>query len=389
MHDMIQWILAELWLLPHLTAILVLALMSIRLASNLRFLRRAKSLASRSGDSLPRVSVLVPARDEVLTISDCMSSLLDQQYPNFEILVLDDASTDGTSELLDAIRARSPRLAVFRQTDDPPAGWNAKSYACHTLASHASGEWLLFTDADTVHETNSVACGVAYATALDAALVSAFPYQITQTWSERLLISFLLDVLPLLTIDFTKLARGKLTRAAANGQYLLVNAASYRAIGGHTGIHHDLLDDFSLSRRFLAEGHRIALIQGGGMLSCRMYRTAREVWAGFSKNLLGALDAPRRWYAFLWAPLFAWVYACLFVLSVAHLGSSQQWALGAAEVGWLLLLRGIVVWRLKRPLDEVLSTFLAGWGVMVLGMTTLIRSRRHVPVVWKGRSYTK
>lgn len=381
-----------LWLLPHLTALGALALLSVRLASNLWFLRRARvqaSLVGRSDDAAPRVSVLVPARDEAATIVDCVASLLDQRYPHLEVLVLDDNSTDGTGELLDALAAHAERLTVMRRRGAPPADWNGKSYACDALAHHATGEWLLFTDADTLHTPESVARGVAFATALNADFVSVFPYQHVGTWSERLLVSFLLDFLPLVTIDFAALARGRGARVAANGQYLLVNAATYRAVGGHASISSDLIDDFALARRFQAQGSRIALIQGESLLSCRMYRSAGEVWSGFSKNLLGALDAPVRWQAFVWAPLFAWLYACLFVLPFAHLALGQQVGLAVAEIAWLFIVRGAVVWRLKRPPDEVLTTPFASWGVMALGMSALIQRWRSAPVMWKGRAYTR
>ncbi|HEX8726999.1 MAG TPA: glycosyltransferase family 2 protein [Ktedonobacterales bacterium] len=387
MRDATMWLLNRLWLVPHLTAMGALALLSLRLWSNFRFLRRARERAQRLGGVLPRVSVLVPARNEAGTIVDCVTSLLDQGYPNLEILVLDDDSTDGAGELLDALQQRAKRLTVLHRTGAPPAGWNGKSYACDVLARHASGEWLLFTDADTHHEPDSVARGIAYAAALSVDFVSVFPYQIASSWSERLLVSFLLDFLPLVTVNLPALARGRATRVAANGQYLLMNAASYRAVGGHASVKGELIDDFALARRFQAGGYRIALIQGGGMLSCRMYHSAGEVWRGFSKNLLGALDAPLRWRAFLWGPLFAWLYACLFILPFTHLTLSQQWGLAMVEILWLLLLRAMVVWRLKRPPDEILTTPLAAWGVMALGMAALVRRWRNAPVVWKGRAY--
>ncbi|HEX9036693.1 MAG TPA: glycosyltransferase [Ktedonobacterales bacterium] len=389
MREALMWLVESLWLLPHLTAIGALTLLSIRLTSNLWFLRRARSRSHPSGDHLPSVSVLVPARNEAATIVDCVTSLFNQRYPHLEILVLDDDSTDGAGELLDALQQRARNLTVLHRTGAPPAGWSGKSYACDVLARHASGEWLLFTDADTLHTCDSVARGIAYAAALNADFVSVFPYQIARSWSERLLVSFLLDFLPLITFDFSALARGRNTRIAANGQYLLVNAAAYRKVGGHGGVKAELVDDFALARRFQQAGRRIALIQGEDLLSCRMYRAAREVWSGFSKNLLGALDAPLRWRAFVWAPLFAWLYACLFVLPFARLALSEQWELAAAEIAWLLLLRAVVVWRLKRPPDEVLTTPLAAWSIMALGMSALIQRWRGAPVTWKGRDYIR
>lgn len=390
MRDAIVWLLTGLWLAPHLTAFGALAFLSVRLVANLRFLRRARERAQHASHGhtmLPRVSVLVPARNEETTIRDCVTSLLDQSYPSLELLVLDDGSTDETGAQLETFHHEG--LTVLHRSGEPPAGWTGKSYACDVLARHATGDWLLFTDADTVHQPGSVAHGLAYAAALNADFVSVFPYQVAASWSERLLVSFLLDFLPLITVNFHALACRRGARVAANGQYILVRAASYWATGGHASVKSDLIDDFALARAFQAGGYGIAPIQGSGLLSCRMYRTAGEVWRGFSKNLLGALGAPLQWRAFLWAPLFAWLYACLFILPFAHLALLPQSALAAIEITWLLLLRAVVVWRLKRPLDEVLTTPLAAWGVMALGMAALVQRWRSAPVVWKGRAYSR
>ncbi len=144
------------------TALLVLAFLSYRLWRNLRFLRRARSAAPQP-DAHPRVSVLVPARDEAGTIVACIDSLANQNYPNFEIIALDDQSGDGTGALLDDLAARYPHLTVIHGCENPPAGWNGKSYACQRLAARATGDWLLFTDADTRHLPDSIALGVAQA----------------------------------------------------------------------------------------------------------------------------------------------------------------------------------------------------------------------------------
>lgn len=399
-------------LAQHLTALLLLALLSRRLWANLLFLRNARRMAAHLPAQWPRVSVLVPARNEAATIGACLTSLLQQRYPHVEVLILDDGSADGTGEEIDALQVCFPQLRVLHRSDEPPPGWTGKNYACAQLAAHASGEWMLFTDADTLHTPGSIEQGIAQALALDATLLSAFPAQRAVTCSERLLVSFVLDFLPLVAVDLQGLlsrsGRNIKTRVVANGQYLLVRAEAYRAVGGHASIPGMLIDDFALARRLRDHGYQVAMVDGTPLLSCRMYSSVAEVWQGFSKNLLGALTATSgipmrlpatsvvkrvasRSSAALAAAAFAWGYACLFVSPVldllVNLLRGRLKVLACVEVCWLLLLRAAVVWRLRRPVGEIVSTPLAAWTVIALGMTTLFRRWRGQRVAWKGRLY--
>lgn len=348
-----------------------------------------RARAARRPDPPPMVSVLVPARDEAATIAACLESLAGQDYPAFEVIALDDQSSDGTGALLDALAARHPDVTALHGDEAPPAGWNGKSFACQRLADRARGEWLLFTDADTLHAPHSLAQGVALAAGLRVDLLSAFPRQSTESWSERALVSFIMDFLPLVGADLGALWRGEGGRTVANGQYLLVRADAYRAVGGHRAIAPALVDDFALMQRFRSPGRRVALVDGTSMLRCRMYHGAREVGDGFAKNILLGLETsatkPRPWW---WAPLFAWGYASIFVVPFYRLLFARRRWLPLLEIGWLGALRGVVAWRLKRPWGEVLTTPLAAWSVMALGMSALVRRRRQGRVTWKGRAYS-
>ena len=371
----------------HLSAVLALAALTRRLGRNLRFLRRARRLA-RSPDNPPLVSVLVPARDEAETVAACLESLAAQSYPRFEVIALDDQSSDGTGAILDEMAARHAHVTALHGAQAPPAGWNGKSFACQRLADQARGEWLLFTDADTLHAPDSLAQGVALAAGLGVDLLSAFPRQITVTWGERVLVSFIMDFLPLVGADLNALWRGEGGHTVANGQYLLVRAETYRATGGHRAIAPALVDDFALMGRFRSRGHRVALVDGTPLLRCRMYHSAGEVWRGFSKNILLGLETsaarPRpRW----WAPLFAWGYASVFVSPFHRAVTSRRRGLPLLEIGWLGALRGVVAWRLKRPWTEIPTTPLAAWSVMALGLSALVRRRHQGRVTWKGRAY--
>ena len=136
--------------LIHITALTLLILASVRIVRNLLFLKRAKQPA-RTQQTFPRVSVLIPARNEEANIKNCITSLIQQDYPDLEILVLDDQSTDNTWSHLEQMKKLHSSIRALKGDHPPPPGWNGKSYACHRLAEQATGDWLLFTDADTHH----------------------------------------------------------------------------------------------------------------------------------------------------------------------------------------------------------------------------------------------
>ena len=373
-------------LIAHLTALAALSLLTLRLARNLRFMRHVRRMTVLP-DSPPRVSVLVPARNESAGIAACIESLAHQDYADYEIVALDDHSSDDTGAQLDALAGQSPHLTVLHGTDEPPAGWNGKSFACQRLADAATGDWLLFTDADTQHTPHSLAHGIARAAALEVDLLSVLPWQRTESWSERLMVSFVVDFLPLVGLALATTRHGR-SSTAANGQYLLVRAEAYRASGGHRAIAGALVDDFSLAGQLRSQGYRTALVDGVDMLECRMYHSAREVWRGFSKNLWLALEnTSGQNRPSGWIPLFMWAYACLFVLPFVFLFSAQEWLPALLTIIWLGLLRGSAGRHMQRPLEEIITTPLAAWGVMMLGLGALIRRWRRQPVEWKGRRY--
>ena len=376
-------------ILSHFTAFVLLLFLSYHLASNLRFLRWVRRQATQTTFSHPTISVLVPARNEAATITPCVSSLLNQDYPNYEVIVLNDGSTDSTGAQLDALAAMHPRLKVIHANEPLPAGWNGKSYACHRLAEQASGEWLLFTDADTEHSPQSIALGLAQAQTLKVDLLSAFPAQVTKSWSERILVSFIVDFLPLVGLNFRAISEGKGTHSAGNGQYLMARATSYRSAGGHAAVYNATLDDFALAKHFRIGGFKIALVDGRAFLHCRMYRNAQAVWEGFSRSMMHGLDnSTIESHSWLWALLFAWGYAALFLHPFYYLLIGEHPTLALVEIAWLALLRGVATWHLQRSPLEIITTPLAAWGVMALGMAALYRRWQGQKVNWKGRYYT-
>jgi len=297
-----------LWLYFEISAVAFAVCLVLIGLSNLRRLRRIDRYPP--SPATPRVSVLVPARNEEAHIGACVASLLAQDYPDLEVVVLNDHSTDRTGEILAGLTGAAARAAPTRMDEDVtgtdadattrderlrvlegkdlPEGWLGKHWACHQLAEAASGELLLFTDADTRHGPASVRHGVAALHAEGADLLTALPFEETVTVAEQLIV----PVIPWSILTFLPLELAYRTRSpafsATIGQYMLFRASAYRATGGHAAVATDPVDDIALGRRIKAQGFRWRLADATRDVRCRMYQSAEQVFEGFSKNLFSA-----------------------------------------------------------------------------------------------------
>jgi len=260
----------------------------INMLANLGF---ASWVARRTAAGAPMVSVLVPARNEQANIERCVRSLLAQDYPNYEVIALNDDSTDLTGALLDEMAKGDARLRVIHYRSPLPAGVNGKSRACQVLAEAARGEWLLFVDADTAHRRDSIRAGIARAQGLDVALLSVIPQQVIGSWGERLFLpagfALVYNAISLWRVYLER--RYRFLNAAAIGQYVLVRRDAYFACGGHNAVRSAILDDVVFGRLVKRQGYRIAL-SDGDWVSCRMYRSFGEMVEGFSKNAFSILN---------------------------------------------------------------------------------------------------
>jgi len=236
----------------------------------------------------PVVSVIVPARNEEACLGLCLESLITQTEISFEIIVVDDASTDRTAEI-----ARS--FAGVNVVSAPvlPENWTGKNNAMAAGAKIAKGKWLLFTDADTIHKPGSLARAVAEAEEHRAALLSYSPEQEVRTFWEKAVMPVIFAELAA-TYPPRKVNDPASPIAAANGQYLLISREAYEAVGGHTKIAGDLLEDVALARLVKSSGRRILFRYGGDAVRTRMYRSWPQMKEGWTKNLALLFNHPVR-----------------------------------------------------------------------------------------------
>ena len=256
-------------------------------------LRRYRPPSAGNGLRLPMISVLIPARDEESAIGASLAGILSSTGAAFEVIVMDDGSTDGTASIVQSVTRREVRVRL-EHASPLATGWNGKQHACWELAHAAKGELLCFVDADVRLAPEALARMAAFLVEEDTALVSGFPREITVTWMEWLLLPLIHFVL-LGFLPITGMRKGTDPAFAAGcGQFMMVRREAYFAAGGHAAIRRTMHDGLLLPKLLRQHGFRTDLADLTALATCRMYSNARQVWAGLAKNATEGIAAPVR-----------------------------------------------------------------------------------------------
>jgi chlorobactene glucosyltransferase len=335
----------------------------------------------------PRVSLLVPARNEARSIERCVRGLLAQDYPAFEVIILDDESTDGTGEILAHLAAEDARLRVIHG-QPLPAGWLGKNWACQQLAQAAGGDYLLFTDADTHHDPLMLRDSIAAAQATNADLLSGMPHQEVKTWSEQLLV----PILAWSFMAFIPIALAERVRAAflsvSIGQFLLFRRSAYETIKGHEAVRDKVVEDFELARNIKKAGLHWRFVDATTRIHCRMYHNFREVFDGLSKNLF-IVFGNVFFFALAWTALVISFLEPQLILLLALIGivlPVKLVLLSILAIGQAILLWGITDLRFGFPIKQAALYPLTIVLSVFIGLRSMFAHRFKRGVTWKGRS---
>lgn len=343
-----------------------------------------------------RVYVIVPARNEERNIRNCVERLLQQTYPNYEVIVLDDRSNDGTPEILSELVRQDRRLKVI-QGEQLPSGWAGKPHALAQGARAATGDWLCFIDADTFASPDLLSATIAAAKASRADLFTIMTRQRLVTFWEKTIQPLIFTAL---SVGFSpeKVNDPKRADAIANGQFLLFRREAYEKIGGHQAVANSIVEDRDLARKVKTAGLRLVVADGQSVAETRMYTNFREIWEGWTKNIyLGLSDNPGLAALGVFGALICllagfgfpgWLAAGIVWLMRGG-GSTAALVLleGAAAFSVLMIVRaqaarafGISpLYALTLPIGALV------FGAMMASSTFQVLSGRGV--TWKGRKY--
>ncbi|MGH9315523.1 MAG: glycosyltransferase, partial [Thermoanaerobaculia bacterium] len=241
-------------------------------------------------EGLPRVSIIIPARNEERSVEAAVRSHLAQRYPDFEVMVVDDRSSDRTGEIVARIAREDPRLTIVAGTEPPP-GWLGKPHALHRGAQVASGGLFLFADADVVYHPESLGQAVTLLEERRIDLLAVMPRIEAEGFWENVLMPLLPGAVYLGAGFLLNFDRPRWI-AAGSGAGNLIRRTVYEALGGHEPLKNSVIDDVRLALNARQAGHRTRAVRAEDRISVRMYRGFREVCDGFTKNIAYVFQGP-------------------------------------------------------------------------------------------------
>ena len=384
------------FLLFILTCILILTVILERTFFSIR-VPKLQPASSKQLKYFPLVSVILPVRNEGRNIRACLSSLINQTYKNYEIIVIDGNSTDNTRDIVLDIKNKSKTSIKLLSEGMLPIGWIGKSYANHIGANHARGKWFLFTDADTIHSENSLLSAVHYVLKHEVDLLSFQADSVMKTFWEKSVLSvgrhmlFMAFALRCKTINNDNFPK----RFAANGQYILIKSSVYKKIGGHEAIRDKIADDYSLAGITKGEKYKIRFLNGTDFLKVRLYTNFKEIWSGVSKtffavfnyNLLKALVFTLIYFIFFITPFLLLTLGILLLIIKVDVYSKLVFINGVIQVSTLMVSQALfnkfiklkLIYAVTLPLDLIIIL-----GIMI---NSILRKILNKGYAWKNRIY--
>lgn len=350
---------------------------------NLKYFKRSPKLPLKRW---PKVSVLIPARNEEKNIGTCLNSILAQDYPNFEIIVLNDNSTDSTAEIIKFYAKKDKRIKLITGKK-LPKGWTGKSFACMQLSKAAKGDWFLFTDADTNHQPHSLSTGMNEVLTRNLNFITILPNSYTSSFRGKLFLNLINFVFAGLFHPAFFKTKNKLL-AYAIGPYILVDRKNYEKANGHESVRQAIVDDVQLSREVKQAGGKVGCIKGIDLMDVKFYTTFKEFWNGFSKNTYESIGKS----VILLIPLVIVLALPLvlpqFIMAFNLIAYHTTTIVNMIQMGLVVLIWVLLNIGFKSPLSMIITQPFS----VIIAIAIIINSARlnikGIEINWKGRNYS-
>lgn len=342
-------------------------------------------------DDSPLVSIIVPARNEAENLPGIIATLLTTKYPNYEIIIVDDASTDGTADIADRLAANHPDCIRVLHGEPLPRGWVGKCWACWQGYRDAKGPVLVFTDADTKHNSRLLGHALGALREQKAALVTMFPRQLMFTFWERVIQPQVFTAILWRYRSAARVNRSRNPRdVIANGQFMMFDREAYEAVGGHEAVRGEVVEDLVLAQRTVASGRKLYIAHAEDLIATRMYRSLAAIEEGWTKNLANAarqtvdpwLRPPLPWLAAAFLVAF-WVLPPMILLTLPFFP--------VAPFGWALavFLASLTfwIWTHRRFNIPVITALLFPLGAIMTAALFVRSALVGDTPTWKGRRY--
>ncbi len=344
----------------------------------------------------PLISVIIPARNEGSRIPSSLESILTQDYPNIQVIVVDDCSTDSTLSIARSYAGRERDLTVI-EAGDHPDGWTGKTWACHMGARHANGEWFLFTDADTVHAKNSLSSAYALASTTGADVLSLIPAIELKATSAKAVVPLLGAVIEIL-YPVRKVNDPSSSLAYTFGSYTFVKKEAYFKIGGYEAVKNRIVEDRAFGEIVKRRGLKLYLAKGHDLISSKWADRFMDVWHGLQRvisssvagNVLGGILFAAAAFVMLLFPFIVAPAVTYWLIAGSYVGQNLHVVLGLSLYS-IAAFMCIIAVRVRQYPGGGVGILLAPFGAALLTLvllTTVYRTFTGKPLVWKGRTYS-
>lgn len=398
MKPLLTWIWFGLWIAAGAAvgAVWLVRLYFLKLAYRDRRLLTPHSPASWSSDA-PRLSIIVAAKDEEANIERCVTSLLKQDYPDYEVIAVDDRSADETPAILKRLAERFPDRLTVRTVTQLRDGWFGKNNAMREGVAAANGAWLLFTDADcTFDSPHTLSVAMREATSHHLGMLSVQPMLETPTWWEKIIQPVCSFALILWFVP-RKVNNPTRKTAYATGMFMLFSRSCYEAIGGHERVRTEVNEDIRFARFVKREGHRLRVEENEGLYRVRMYATPRQAFRGWSRIFYGSLTQPRRLLISILNQLgytiLPWAGLIVAAVGASHAEGDAVWAWVGALIAsaFAVACQQIMLWRfyglVHTPRIWSLAYVLGSLAAVAMFASAMMQAWGLSHTTWRGTSY--